>query len=134
VRDVLELDDGRLLLWTDETALLTIEPISGSNAEITFATSCLGCHRIADGFAHRMGPDLRGLMDRRVASAANYSAYTPALKRLGGEWNRERLDQFLRDPQAMAPGSSMVFPGIADDQQRAALVDYVIATSKVGGQ
>jgi cytochrome c2 len=134
VRDVLELDDGRLLLWTDETALLTIEPISGSNAEITFSTSCLGCHRIDDGFSHRMGPDLRGLMDRKVASADNYGAYTPALKQLGGEWSRERLDRFLRDPQAMAPGSSMVFPGIADDQQRAALVDYVIATSKVGGQ
>jgi cytochrome c2 len=134
VRDVLELDDGRLLLWTDEAALLTIEPMSGSNAEITFATSCLGCHRISDGFSHRMGPDLRGLLDRKVASAENYGAYTPALKKLGGEWSRERLDQFLRDPQAVAPGTSMVFPGIADDKQRAALVDYVIATSKVGGQ
>jgi cytochrome c len=81
-----------------------------------------------------MGSDLRGLMDREVASADNYSAYTSAMKKLGGEWNRQRLDQFLRDPQALAPGSSMVFPGIADDQQRAALVDYVIATSKVGGQ
>lgn len=134
VRDVLELDDGRLLLWTDEAALLTIEPMSGSSAEITFATSCLGCHRISDGFSHRMGPDLRGLLDRKVASAENYGAYTPALKKLGGEWNRERLDQFLRDPQAVAPGTSMVFAGIADDKQRAALVDYVIATSKVGGQ
>jgi len=27
-----------------------------------------------------------------------------------------------------------VFPGIPDDKQRAALVDYIIATSKVGGQ
>jgi cytochrome c2 len=134
VRDLLELDDGRLLLWTDEAALLTIEPTSGSSAEITFSTSCLACHRISDGLAHRMGPDLRGLMDRKVASAENYGAYTPALKKLGGDWSRERLDRFLRDPQAMAPGTSMVFPGIADDQQRAALVDYVIATSKVGGQ
>lgn len=134
VRDVLELDDGRLLLWTDEGALLTIEPISGSSAELTFATSCLGCHRIDDGFSHRMGPDLFHLLDRKVASAANYAAYTPALKKLGGEWNKQRLDQFLRDPQAVAPGTSMLFPGIADDRQRAELVDYLIATSKVGGQ
>jgi len=134
VRDLLELDDGRLLLWTDEAALLTIEPISGSDAALTFSTACLGCHRINDGFSHRMGPDLRGLTERKVAGAENYGAYTPALKKLGGKWNRERLDQFLRDPQAMAPGTSMVFPGIADDRQRGALVDYVIATSKVGGQ
>lgn len=134
VRDVLELDDGRLLLWTDEGAVVTIEPISGSSAELTFATSCLGCHRISDGFSHRMGPDLYHLLDRKVASAANYDAYTPALKKLDGEWSKQRLDQFLRDPQAVAPGTSMLFPGIADDRQRAELVDYVMATSKVGGQ
>jgi cytochrome c2 len=135
VRDVLELDDGRLLLWTDEAALLTIEPISGSSGELTFATACLGCHRISsDGLSHRMGPDLYHLLDRKVASAENYGAYTPALKQLGGVWNKQRLDQFLHDPQAVAPGTSMIFPGIADDRQRAELIDYVIATSKVGGQ
>ena len=134
VRDVQELDDGRLLLWTDEAALLTIEPVSGSNAEMQFATACSGCHRIHDGFAHRMGPDLYRLLDRGVAGAQNYGAYTPALQQLGGDWNKQRLDEFLRDPQAVAPGTSMVFPGIADDRQRAELVDYVMATSKVGGQ
>ncbi len=134
VRDVLELDDGRLLLWTDEAALLTIEPVSGSGASLTFATACLACHRISDGFSHRMGPDLYHLLDRKVASAENYGAYTPALKKLGGSWTKQRLDEFLRDPQSYAPGTSMIFPGIADDRQRAELVDYLIATSKVGGQ
>ncbi|MGH8237646.1 MAG: PQQ-dependent sugar dehydrogenase, partial [Steroidobacteraceae bacterium] len=134
VRDIQELDDGRLLLWTDEGALLTIEPVSGSDASLTFSTACLACHRINDGFSHRMGPDLYQLLDRKVASAENYAAYTPALKKLGGEWNKQRLDEFLRDPQGVAPGTSMLFPGIADDRQRAELVDYLIATSKVGGQ
>jgi aldose sugar dehydrogenase len=134
VRDLIELDDGRLLLWTDEGALLTIEPASGADAALQFATVCSGCHRISDGLSHRMGPDLYKLLDRDVASAENFGAYTPALKKFGGTWDRERLDRFLRDPQAMVPGTSMIFPGIADDRQRAAMVDYVIATSKVGGQ
>ena len=134
VRDILELDDGRLLLWTDEAALLTIEPASGSDAALQFATTCSGCHRINDGLSHRMGPDLYQLLDRKVASATNYDAYTPALEQLGGNWSRERLDSFLRDPAAVAPGTSMIFPGIADDRQRAEMVDYVMATSKVGGQ
>ncbi len=134
VRDVLELDDGRLLLWTDEAALLTIEPASGSDAALQFSTTCSGCHRIADGYSHRMGPDLYKLLDRDIASAENYSAYTPALKKLSGTWDRERLDRFLRDPQAMIPGTSMIFPGIADERQRAEMVDYLIAASKVGGQ
>lgn len=134
VRDVQELEDGRLLLWTDEAALVTIEPVAGSNASVQFATSCSGCHRIHDGFAHRLGPDLYGLLDRKIASAKNYDAYTPALEKLGGEWNEQRLNEFLRDPQAVAPGTSMAFPGIPDDKQRAELVDYVMTTSKVGGQ
>jgi aldose sugar dehydrogenase len=134
VRDLLELDDGRLLLWTDEAALLTIEPAADSGAALQFATTCSGCHRIHDGLAHRMGPDLFALLDRKVATAKNFGAYTPALRQLGGKWNQQRLDAFLRDPQAFAPGTSMVFPGIADDRQRAEMVEYVMATSKVGGQ
>jgi cytochrome c2 len=134
VRDVLELDDGRLLLWTDEAALLTIEPLTDSDASVQFATSCSGCHRINDGYSHRAGPDLYGLLDRGVASAENYAAYTPALKSLGGEWNEQRLHEFLRDPQGVVPGTSMVCSGIADDRQRAELIDYLMRTSKVGGQ
>jgi cytochrome c2 len=134
VRDLQELHDGRVLLWTDEGALVTIEPVVGSGAAVQFATSCSGCHRINDGYSHRLGPDLHGLLDRKVASAENYDAYSPALRQLGGEWSRQRLDEFLRDPQAVAPGTSMAFPGVADDRQRAALVDYVMAASKTGGQ
>jgi cytochrome c2 len=134
VRDLQELDDGRLLLWTDEASLLTIEPVIESNASVQFAHVCSGCHRISDGFSHRIGPDLYGLLDRAVAGAENYGAYTPALTTLGGAWNQQRLNEFPRDPQAAAPGTSMVFPGIADDQQRAAMVDYVMTTSQVGGQ
>ena len=73
------------------------------------------------------------LLDRKVASADNYTVYTPALKQLGGQWNKQRLNDFLRDPQGMVPGTSMVFPGIDDDRQRAELVDYVMAKSKEGG-
>lgn len=133
VRDLFELDDGRVLVWTDEGALLTIEPVSASGAALTFSTACSACHRIADGFSHRMGPDLRGLLDRNVASADHYTVYTPALKQLGGQWNKQRLNDFLRDPQGRVPGTSMVFPGIQDDRQRAELVEYVMTMSEVGG-
>lgn len=133
VRDVQELDDGRLLLWTDEAALLTIEPAIESGAAVQFATLCSGCHRINDGVSHRLGPDLYGLLDRGVARAERYDAYTPALETLGGDWDEQRLNEFLRDPQAVAPATSMTFAGIADDRQRAELVDYLMKTSKTGG-
>ena len=108
-------------------------PVIESGAAVQFATVCSGCHRIDDGFSHRLGPDLYGLLDRGVARAEHYDAYTPALETLGGDWDEQRLNEFLRDPQAVAPDTSMTFAGIADDRQRAELVDYLMKTSKTGG-
>ena len=84
-----------------------------------------GCHVALDGMSHRLGPDLLKIVNRPVASAPGFDEYSPALKALGGTWTPERLDEFLRDPQSVAPGTTMGFPGIADDRQRAALVQYL---------
>ena len=51
--------------------------------------------------------------------------YSPALRAFGGSWSRERLDQFLADPAATVPGTSMHFPGISDAASREALINYL---------
>ena len=129
VRDVLELPDGRLLVWSDDAALTTIEPATGTDSAVLYATLCTGCHVAFDGMTHRLGPDLLGIVNRPVASAPGFDEYSPALQALGGTWTPERLDEFLRDPQSVAPGTTMGFPGLADDRQRADLVQY-LATVK----
>jgi cytochrome c2 len=133
VRDLLEMDDGRLLLWTDDGALVTLEPTSGMSGAGQFGTLCSGCHQMIDGVAHRIGPDLYGVLGRKIAGAEGFDDYSPALRQLGGVWSRERLDAFLRDPQAAAPGTSMAFPGLPDDKLRAALIDHIEATSGAAG-
>jgi glucose/arabinose dehydrogenase/cytochrome c2 len=130
VRDLLEMDDGRLLVWTDDGALVTLEPTRGMSGAGQFGTLCSGCHQIVDGVAHRIGPDLYGVLGRKIAGAAGFDDYSPALQQLGGVWNRERLDAFLRDPQAAAPGTSMAFPGLPDDKLRAALIDHLEAAGR----
>jgi aldose sugar dehydrogenase len=129
VRDLLECNDGSLLLWTDDAALVTIEPARGSSAELQYAQLCSGCHQIKDGASHRIGPDLYGILGRKLASAGGYDEYSPSLRQIRGTWSKERLDAFLRDPQKFAPGTTMGFAGIPDEQQRAALVDYLAASS-----
>jgi cytochrome c2 len=74
---------------------------------------------------HRMGPDLLQIVGRPVASAPGFDNYSAALKALGGRWTKERLDAFLRDPQAAAPGSTMAFAGVHDDAERAALIEHL---------
>jgi cytochrome c2 len=130
VRDILELDDGRILIWTDDAALVTLEPAKGDDGETLFATQCSGCHAIVDGMSHRLGPDLRGVVGRRIASARGYEEYSAALRAQRGEWTQERLDEFLHDPQAMAPGNSMGFAGVQDAKHRAALIEYLSQRSR----
>lgn len=133
IRDLLELQDGRILLWTDDNALVLVEPATETGPALDFAVQCSGCHSIDDGASHRIGPDLYGLMNRGVGGASTYGAYSPALQNAGGSWTKQRLDAFLRDPQAAVPGNSMAFPGISDDKQRAELVDYIVLMSERGG-
>jgi cytochrome c len=47
------------------------------------------------------------------------------LQKLGGTWTADRLDDFLRDPGAYAPGTTMTFRGIPDDEQRAKVVEFL---------
>lgn len=125
IRDLLELNDGRLLLWTDDAALITLEPARGMGGTMQFETLCSACHNSADGMVHRIGPDLYRILNRKVASAPGYDEYSEALKRFGGVWSRQRLDEFLRDPQSAAPGTTMGFEGIADDKVRAAVIEHL---------
>lgn len=125
VRDILELNDGRLLVWTDDAALVVLEPAKGNDAESLFASQCSGCHSIEDGMSHRLGPDLYQVGRRDVASASGFDEYSAALKAQDGKWTRERLDAFIKNPQGAVPGTSMGFAGIEDERQRAALIEYL---------
>ena len=42
-------------------------------------------------------------------------------------WTREALDAFIADPQAVVPDNEMGFFGIADAEERRALIEYLAA-------
>jgi cytochrome c len=63
-------------------------------------------------------------VNRPVASDPRYP-YSQALRDLGGVWTRERLDAFLTDSSAFAPGTSMASIAIPDSVSRKAVIDYL---------
>jgi cytochrome c2 len=130
IRDLIEGHDGRLILWTDTSSIVSITPASGTDGAVLFATTCGGCHKAIDGATHSYGPDLAGIVGSAVASAPGYGAYSPALKALHGKWSKERLDEFLKSPQAMISGTTMTFRGVGDPVQRAAIIDYLAGTAR----
>ena len=118
IRDLIEDRLGRIILLTDSYSLLVLEP-----TESGFAM-CAGCHTATGTPSRGLGPDLGSVLGRTVASDPSF-AYSSALRQLGGVWTEERLDQFLIDPEAFAPGTSMQMPGIGDPELRRKVITYL---------
>lgn len=85
---------------------------------------CIACHSYQEDEPLQEAPPLWGVVGRKVASVEGFD-YSPALKSLGGAWDRARLDQFLTNPKAMVPGTQMKFGGLPDPAERAAVLDYL---------
>lgn len=87
---------------------------------------CGFCHTMNKGGAHIAGPNLYGIYGQRIATVPNF-AYGQALTARGarGEvWDDKALDAFLANPDAFAPGTTMVISSgnITDPRRRAAII------------
>lgn len=119
VRDLIELGDGRIVTWDGSDIVQILSPASH------VFSGCISCHVVNKGWvANGIGPDLYGIVGAEVAKVPDYS-YSQAMQQFGGRWSKERLDWFLRDPQASVPGTAMVFPGVKDDAKRKAIISYL---------
>lgn len=98
---------------------------SAAAGKALYQAKCGGCHSVD---ANRIGPRHRDVVGRRVASLPDYD-YSAALKKLGGVWTPARLDTWLQNPQAMAPGAKM-FLSVPDPQQRRDIIAYLTSVSK----
>jgi cytochrome c2 len=125
VRDLVEDEKGRIIFFFDaERAIGKLERVSDSDTpKALFFSSCAGCHGLDDVGKLTMGPNLKGVYQRRIGTAQNYS-YSAALSKLSGVWSDDDLDAFLRDPQAFAPGTSMRAK-VTDSESRAAIIEYL---------
>lgn len=85
---------------------------------------CRACHEIKAGAPNKVGPNLHGIMGLKAAQIAGFN-YSQALRGADLVWDRATLDRWLERPSAVVPGNTMAFAGIANPQDRAALITYI---------
>jgi cytochrome c len=71
----------------------------------TIYHECMICHSLDK---NGIGPRHQGVFGRKAGSLPDYN-YTAALKDSNIVWNETTLDQWLTDPQALVPGTKMMF-------------------------
>jgi cytochrome c len=86
--------------------------------------SCAICHNYSAGAGAKIGPNLYDVVGRPRASEKGFN-YSSGLKKLGGDWTYANLSSWLTDPQAVAPGTMMAFPGIKNAQTRADVIAFL---------
>lgn len=92
---------------------------------------CSECHALRAEGPPKRGPHLEGILNRKVGAVEGYD-YSPAMQlaRASGKvWDREALRDYVMDPAAYLPGTSMGFVGIADEHELRNLMTYVNSAS-----
>jgi len=87
-------------------------------------SKCQSCHTIDQGGANGIGPNLYGTMGKAVASHAGF-AYSAELKALGGTWDWDKMNDWLKNPKGYVPGTKMSFAGLSKIEDRAAIAMYL---------
>ncbi|MBL8700186.1 MAG: cytochrome c family protein [Alphaproteobacteria bacterium] len=89
-----------------------------------FTRQCVSCHIDAAEGPRRLGPTLFGVVGRKTGSVEGFR-YTEANKNAAWVWTPEKLNEYLKNPREVIPGTNMAFAGIRSDNDRANLIEYL---------
>lgn len=96
--------------------------------QMLFQTKCSICHNSDAAAGHAVGPNLHGVVARKIGSAEGF-AYSAAMSGSTGNWSAERLDAFLTSPATDLPGTAMPFSGLKKAEDRQALILFLQSLS-----
>ena len=130
VRDRLEDEHAQALLGLRERYLdlptpeeVALDPFAAGRRLFRL---CALCH-VPQQEGRAIAPPLASIFNRHVAShkSFDYSAAMRDLGDTGAKWTEDSLSNFLSDPRAYVPGTSMGFRGLPDPALRRALIQYL---------
>jgi cytochrome c len=89
---------------------------------------CVACHTFNEGGKSGLGPNLYGVVGAPHGHMEGFS-YSASLKSKQGPWTYDELNQWLKKPNAYAPGTRMTFVGISNSKERAEVIAYLRSLS-----
>ena len=125
IRDIYEYQN-KIYLLTDEPYLISLEvdtaKLSANKTKDdkyflspTVQNKCMNCHSFNPTLPSSMAPKLSNIIGKKLGSDT-FDRYSAAFKNSGLVWTKENLAQFLRDPAAVVPGTSMPKPNLTPDE------------------
>lgn len=93
--------------------------------KLVYGLKCLSCHPSREGAGNAAGPNLFGIVGRKIGSQAGFDYSSALLATTDGTWSLDRLDRFTEHPQVEIAGTRMAFPGLPDPAQRRQLIAFL---------
>lgn len=84
---------------------------------------CAACHAVEPG-KHGVGPSLAGVYGTKSGAIPGYD-FSDAMKNANLTWDDKTLDTYLTNPMKVVPGTRMTYAGLADAEQRKAIIEYL---------
>jgi len=92
--------------------------------------ACSGCHSIGTEGDKIEGPNLKGIIGRRIAAQSGFK-YSEAIKKFASEhpvWTEDMIDQYVKNPDELVPGTAMNnAPSVRSANTRKAIIEYIKA-------
>ena len=98
-------------------------PGDAANGAVIFK-KCASCHSVDPSGKNGLGPNLRGVVNRKAAAAPGFS-YSPAMKASALVWNDKNLASFLAAPRQALPGTKMIFIGLPNAQDQTNVIAFL---------
>ena len=122
IRDLVEDPQGRVLIWTDQSELVSLTDAGAERTGEVVYSECAVCHEQAQG-GLETAPSLHRLFGREAGRLPGYD-FSEAFQSLDLVWTPQTLDRFLSGPAGFVPGTTMVFGGLPE-ADREAVIEFL---------
>ncbi|WP_321342655.1 cytochrome c family protein [Breoghania sp.] len=114
---------GAALLATATAALADGDPAKGEKV----FRKCKACHAVGEGAKNRVGPELNGIIGRKIASVESFK-YSKGMMKFAEThdvWSEELMHEYLPKPRDLVKGTKMAFAGLKKDKDISDIVAYL---------